>query len=322
MPENGTSSSNAVAETAPPFAPAGPDLPASGTIRPPKLDTSRALVLQPGLVLLKQALPLATQEEFASLAFRRGQKGEVVGRAKGFQTWWAEPNEQVGPSRAAVMTDPHLEAGSSTGVPVEPSVLRLNVARKNAGRVYDAIATFPGGREVFAPAVSALHAAARSADPEYLGALPAIEHTHLQLWNYQPKKGLRIAWHADNWWSDGSGQHAVLSLSIGAACDFLYKPPPLPHCTTASGTENLCVNKKQRQLDAECPQLIRLESGDCLVFGGPCRYMEHAVKRIHAPTTAPASMRSAHGAYPLCGGRLNFTFRYAPEALGREGEYK
>ena len=88
----------------------------------------------------------------------------------------------------------------------------------------------------------------------------------------------------------------VLSLSIGASCRFLYK-----------------------QNEDDKPEEVLLESGDALIFGGPCRYILHAVKRIYDADTAPEWLRLPH---PLGGGRLNFTFRYAPEAFGREGEYR
>jgi alkylated DNA repair protein (DNA oxidative demethylase) len=88
----------------------------------------------------------------------------------------------------------------------------------------------------------------------------------------------------------------VLSLSIGATCRFLFK-----------------------QNEEDESESVLLESGDALIFGGPCRYILHCVKRIHNPDSAPEWLQSPH---PLGGGRLNFTFRYAPEAFGREGEYR
>lgn len=103
--------------------------------------------------------------------------------------------------------------------------------------------------------------------------------------------------HRDNWWSDGSGHFPVLSLSVGASSVFQF-----------------------RQDEAEPAQSLTLCSGDALIFGGPCRYILHAVKRIHGAGSAPEWLQAPH--HPLAGGRLNFTFRYAPEALGREGEYR
>lgn len=41
---------------------------------------------------------------------------------------------------------------------------------------------------------SALHDVARELDPAGLGAVKRVAPTHLQLWNYQPKKGVRIGW--------------------------------------------------------------------------------------------------------------------------------
>ena len=244
------------------------------------LDCSNASVLRPGMVLLRSALTENAQRLMVAMAFRRGEQGEVEGVAHGFQNWWAEA--------------PAAPDGDTFGKSLCNSRLELNVARKNAGRVYDAVRSFPGGLSLEA-AACAMHDAARAADPT-LGAIKRVVPTHLQLWNYQPKKGVRIGWHRDNWWSDGSGDFPVLSLSIGATCRFLYK-----------------------QNEEDENESVLLTSGDALIFGGPCRYIMHCVKRIHNPDSAPEWLQSPH---PLAGGRLNFTFRYAPEAVGREGEYR
>ena len=247
------------------------------------LDCSNVSVLRPGMVLLRSALTEAAQRRMVDTAFRRGDEGEVEGVAHGFQSWWvgAEASQDGDSSCTA--------ADAASSAPLE-----LNVARKNAGRVYDAVRSFPGGASLEAVAC-ALHDAARVADTT-LGAIERVAPTHLQLWNYQPKKGVRIGWHRDNWWSDGSGDFPVLSLSIGATCRFLFK-----------------------QNEDDEAESVLLASGDALIFGGPCRYIMHCVKRIHNPDSAPEWLQSPH---PLGGGRLNFTFRYAPEAFGREGEYR
>ena len=244
------------------------------------LDCSNASVLRPGMVLLRGALTEHAQRLMVGMAFRRGEQGEVEGVAHGFRNWWAE---------TAASQD-----GDTPGGSLRSSRLELNVARKNAGRVYDAVRSFPGGLQMEA-AACAMHDAARAADAT-LGAIERVVPTHLQLWNYQPKKGVRIGWHRDNWWSDGSGTFPVLSVSIGATCRFLYK-----------------------QNEEDEAESVLLASGDALIFGGPCRYIMHCVKRIHNPDSAPEWLQSPHA---LGGGRLNFTFRYAPEAVGREGEYR
>jgi hypothetical protein len=248
------------------------------------LDCSNVTVLRPGMVLLRGALTEAAQRRMVDTAFRRGDEGEVEGVARGFQSWWV--------GAAASQDGGHSSCTAADAA--SPAPLELNVARKNAGRVYDAVRSFPGGASLEAVAC-ALHDAARAADTT-LGAIERVAPTHLQLWNYQPKKGVRIGWHRDNWWSDGSGEFPVLSLSIGATCRFLFK-----------------------QNEDDEAESVLLASGDALIFGGPCRYVMHCVKRIHNPDSAPEWLQSPH---PLGGGRLNFTFRYAPEAFGREGEYR
>ena len=82
----------------------------------------------------------------------------------------------------------------------------------------------------------------------------------------------------------------VVSLSIGDACDFAYAPVPDPHAPASS-------------CDGEFPgqEIVRLESGDALVFGGPARMMFHGVKCVH-PETHPDGL-------VLRPGRLNLTFR-------------
>ena len=256
-----------------------------------ELDTSRVTVLQPGMVVLRGALPEAAQRQLVDTAFRRGDAGEVEGDARGFQSWWTASAATAATDTTAAAESDHDAAATAQLPAPQPE---LNVARKNAGRVYDAVRSFPNGALLEAVAGN-LHDAARAADPR-LAAIERVQPTHLQLWNYQPKKGVRIGWHRDNWWSDGTGDFPVLSLSIGATCRFLFK-----------------------QNEEDESESVLLESGDALIFGGPCRYILHCVKRIHNPDSAPEWLQSPH---PLGGGRLNFTFRYAPEAFGREGEYR
>ena len=262
-----------------PPGPADDDEPPATIVR--CLDCSNVSVLRPGMVLLRGALTEAAQRLMVNMAFRRGDEGEVEGDvAHGFQSWWVGASASQDSCEAADLAP--------------PTKLELNVARKNAGRVYDAVRSFPGGASLEA-AACVLHDAARAADAT-LGAIERVVPTHLQLWNYQPKRGVRIGWHRDNWWSDGTGDFPVLSLSIGATCRFLFK-----------------------QNEDDEAESVLLTSGDALIFGGPCRYILHCVKRIHNPDSAPEWLQSPH---PLGGGRLNFTFRYAPEAFGREGEYR
>ena len=61
---------------------------------------------------------------------------------------------------------------------------------------------------------------------------------------------------------------------------------------------------------------VRLESGDALLFGGPCRYIKHTVKRVLLHDT-PSWMPAEEPSY-----RLSFTFRQAPSVLGQERKYR
>jgi alkylated DNA repair dioxygenase AlkB len=51
--------------------------------------------------------------------------------------------------------------------------------------------------------------------------------------------------------------------------------------------------------------VVKLESGDVIVFGGPARMVFHAVPKIY-PGTAPEQLLKATGLRP---GRINLTFR-------------
>lgn len=75
----------------------------------------------------------------------------------------------------------------------------------------------------------------------------------------------------------------VVSFSIGDAADFVYG----------------------RNRDEEQCKVVRLESGDVLVFGGPSRMIYHAVRAVHLGS-APKELLQLVNLRP---GRLNLTFR-------------
>lgn len=106
------------------------------------------------------------------------------------------------------------------------------------------------------------------------------------------KKAGRNGMHIDKDESDEamSMGSPVISFSIGCAAEFAYIDHyPEPH---------------------EAVPIVRLESGDALVFGGPARKVVHALTRVYNGTQPPwLHMRS---------GRLNLTFReYKPSELER-----
>lgn len=156
---------------------------------------------------------------------------------------------------------------------------KLNSTRSR-GRIYDTLARFPEGtREVCMTQV----ARACSAD----WAMPAMSPTHLLLLKYSTEKGM--GFHRDNSENDGAGDFPVVSLSVGNTSVFAVKH------------ERHSVEKT-----------IVLESGDAVIFGGPCRQALHAVTQVF-PNTAPCFLPRS-----FVNARLNFTFRHAPEVLGRE----
>jgi hypothetical protein len=117
-----------------------------------QLDVSKPSVLRPGMVLLRGALPPPTQRLFASLAFRRGDAGECGNaEARGFQSWWATANldgsscEGRSAGAAGAATGGGGGADTDASASGDDSKRTLNVARKNAGRVYDSVESFPGG---------------------------------------------------------------------------------------------------------------------------------------------------------------------------------
>jgi alkylated DNA repair dioxygenase AlkB len=78
----------------------------------------------------------------------------------------------------------------------------------------------------------------------------------------------------------------VVSLSIGDAADFGFALGGHPDAAAPGSPK---------------PQVVRLESGDVLVFGGPARLCFHSVLRVHRGER-PAGLQ-------MVPGRLNLTFR-------------
>ena len=120
------------------------------------------------------------------------------------------------------------------------------------------------------------------------GELPACRPSHCLINYYTSSKGLR--WHRDIYANDGDGDKPVINLSVGAACTFGVR-----------------VEGKVRK--------VRLASGDALLFGGPSRFVEHAVLDVHLDER-PAWLGEDE-AY-----RLSFTFRDASSVLGREHDFR
>jgi alkylated DNA repair dioxygenase AlkB len=103
--------------------------------------------------------------------------------------------------------------------------------------------------------------------------------------NYYPSTG-RIGWHADT--VPGLSREAhlniqspIVSISLGNSAPFKYR----------------------LRMEDKASKII-LQSGDVLVFGGPCRMLYHSVPEIHLKT-APSELEM----HQFSDGRFNLTFR-------------
>lgn len=130
--------------------------------------------------------------------------------------------------------------------------------------------------------------AAVEIDPQVMGTCKKMT-PDVCVVNFYKKAG-RNGMHIDKDESDEamSMGSPVISFSIGCAAEFAYIDHyPEPH---------------------EAVPIVRLESGDVLVFGGPARNVVHALTRVYNGTQ-PSWLR-------MRSGRLNLTFReYKPSEL-------
>jgi alkylated DNA repair dioxygenase AlkB len=186
--------------------------------------------------------------------------------------------------RGAVNLDTQIQIAQSA-IDLESMFLKTSATRD---RTYVALFAYPEQALLLDIARKAL-VSANDADETILTDDP----THLLFLKYKTAKGM--GFHDDDGENDGAGLNPVVSLSVGNSCDFAVK-----------SSKN----------DTAKVQTIRLDSGDIIIFGGPCRYILHAVRKVHAGT-APPGVSSVVG---NC--RLNLTFRHAPEILGREREFE
>ena len=151
-------------------------------------------------------------------------------------------------------------------------------------RVYDAITKFPDSEYLLKICKRLLE------EGNKLDSTIIIDDpTHLLYLQYFTPRGM--GFHSDNGKNDGSGLNPVVSISLGNSCVFSIK------CSDGTISD------------------LTLESGDVVMFGGPARFMFHAVKSVKFD--CPKYL------HPIIGKvRLNYTLRYAPEILGREEEFK
>ncbi|KAF1315805.1 Alpha-ketoglutarate-dependent dioxygenase alkb, partial [Globisporangium splendens] len=127
--------------------------------------------------------------------------------------------------------------------------------------------------------------AAKALDPRVMGECKGM-NPDICVVNYYKKAG-RNGMHIDKDESEEAMAMGspVISFSIGSAAEFAF----IDHYPEGQ----------------EAVPVVRLETGDVLVFGGPSRKVVHALTRVY-PNTQPEWLRMRPG-------RLNFTFReYKP----------
>lgn len=208
---------------------------------------SQVMVIEPGMVLIRNFLPDDDCRKLADMASQWGEQGE-----DGFFT--------------------KTENGSKA----------LNTGDAGRGRIYDNIKRFP-------PKVVGYCNQAVSMATEADTEMPNMVCTHLLLNMYTSSNGL--VWHRDIYENDGKSDHPVVNLCVGASCRFGIKHE-----------------------DDDPERVITLCSGDCLLFGGPCRLIKHAVLEVLLDQCPQWMAQSPK--------RFSFTFRDSPEVLGREHEFK
>lgn len=116
--------------------------------------------------------------------------------------------------------------------------------------------------------------------------LPDMTITHLLLVYYDTNEGM--SWHRDSDKNDGDNDHPIVSISFGSSCDFGIKP----------------IFKNEI--------FTEITSGDVLIWGGKERMLEHCVDNVKIGSSPFKTLK----------GRLNFTFRSAPNIVGKEKEFQ
>lgn len=128
--------------------------------------------------------------------------------------------------------------------------------------------------------------AAKALDPRVMGDCKGMT-PDICVVNYYKKAG-RNGMHIDKDESEEAMEMGspVISFSVGSAAEFAFIDHYPEH--------------------EEAVPVVRLETGDVLVFGGPSRRVVHALTRVYSKTQ-PEWLR-------MRSGRLNFTFReYKPK---------
>jgi hypothetical protein len=107
-------------------------------------------------------------------------------------------------------------------------------------------------------------------------SIPALDHPTAWRLNYYGTKG-KIGWHFD--------RHPYVSMEL----QHTVKEPVI---SVTLGNSGIFEYKKKSNDDEEIVSLT-LESGDVIVFGGPCRQVSHQVLKI-LPNTKPPTLNMGH----------------------------
>eukprot|EP00933_Yihiella_yeosuensis_P037436 TRINITY_DN31382_c0_g1_i1.p1 TRINITY_DN31382_c0_g1~~TRINITY_DN31382_c0_g1_i1.p1 ORF type:complete len:320 (+),score=61.25 TRINITY_DN31382_c0_g1_i1:52-960(+) len=210
----------------------------------------KPVVLEPGLVVLRNALDRTQQVELAKAAWMIGS-----GEWKTDHCFFEDDGSLRGP-------------------------------KGSRGRVFDACSNFPPLlSEVLVSHCSEWVERARLAD----AAMPKHKASHLLLLYY--RECGTLGFHRDEQANDGTGDEPVVNLSLGSEMDFAV-----------------------RHEHSEVARVVTLQSGDVILFGGPCRKILHAVLDTKAVAESVLPLEAGTG-------RLSFTLRHAPEVLGFEHLY-
>lgn len=173
---------------------------------------------------------------------------------------------------------------SNISLQLEDKFVHIN---RNRYRIYDAVHKYPRN-DYLLNIVSKILKTAIELD-NTLNKYTDLS-THLLFLRYFDNSSL--GFHRDDDENDGCGLNPVISLSIGNSCRFTYK--------------NDGDDKKNH---------IKLNNGDVLLFGGKSRYILHSVSKCYK--NSPDYIKNIIG-----NNRLNLTFRYAPNIIGREFEFR
>jgi alkylated DNA repair protein (DNA oxidative demethylase) len=123
--------------------------------------------------------------------------------------------------------------------------------------------------------------------------MPRFSATHALANRYVGGEGL--VYHRDIYANDGDGRAPIVNVCLGAPCRF--------------GLRHVDENGSRGRT-----RELTLDSGDALVFGGACRFIEHGVLSVDLDQ-APAWMADDPS-------RVSLTFREAPSVLGCEEYFR